>query len=186
MRNAIFAAIATVAMSPVAAAECGIHFRVPSGWVAHTDSSKPHTCVIGVSPRNWADLMEKSRWPEEDEAIRIVVINGDFDEAVEAADFVRGEHGELMAMEKGGEVRATKTKHGGMSGWEARSWYRGYANDGAVLGDQSRIYSGFHDAVLLKRGPRSFIVIAYDEYSPDIHVDRVKAAKVILDSLRPN
>ncbi len=67
---------------------------------------------------------------------------------------------------------------------EAADWFRGFANDGADLGDQSRLYSGTHNAILLRRGPKSFVLIEYDEGNPDIKVHLAAAANVILHSLR--
>ena len=150
----------------------------------HETHPEPDVCAIGVNPANWQQLVKKARWPAEGDAVVLQVLNVDFHEAAERADFSVDDHGKLTAQDRGGEISVEHVRYGGMSGYSSSGWFRGFAKDGADLGDQSRLYSGTHNAILLRRGPKSFVLIEYDEGNPDISVDLAAAAKVILHSIR--
>ncbi len=167
-----------------AVAACGIRFTLPHGWVMHETHPESEVCALGVTPANWQDLVKKARWPAEGDAIVIQVLNVDFKEAAERADFHIDDDGKLTAQDRGGEISVERVRYSGMSGYSSSGWFRGFANDGADLGDQSRLYSGTHNAILLRRGPKSFVLIEYDEGNPDIKVHLAAAANVILHSLR--
>lgn len=159
---------------------------MPRGWVVRVTHRETSVCVAGVSPRDWREMAETSRWPEPDDAIEITVTqNETLDDAAHRAGFFRGEDGKLWASQRGADFRVARAHYGGMRGYEASGFYRGYAKDGANLGHQSRLYSGTYHTILLQRRARSFVIIEFHEWSPDIHVDRVKAASIILRSLRP-
>ena len=172
----------------VLAAACGIHFSVPRGWVVHVTHPESNICEAGVSPRNWEALVEKARWPDADEAVSVSVVTGSLDDAADVAGFFRDENGRLMTGDRGREFPPTPTMHSGLSGWEMSGWSRGYAKEGVDLGDGSRLTSNTFYSVLLKRSKRSYIVVRYEEGNPDIpstRVDRVKAAKLVLRTIRP-
>ncbi len=98
--------------------------------------------------------------------------------------FEKNEAGEL-GMYGRDFSRAEKWGVGSFSGLRAEPWFRGFAHDGANLGDQSRIYSGSHIHILL-RGKGMVIGVIFNEWSPDIKVDRNAAAQEILQSLQPD
>jgi hypothetical protein len=183
MRLRWFAVLAAFAIVLPAGAACGIRFTVPKGWIVTETHPEPKICALGVNPANWEQLREKARWPVGDDAIDIQVLSVGFEEAVDNADW-RIEDGEVTAFDRGGKIDVERVRYGGMSGYASSGWSRGYAKDGADLGDDSRLFTATNNVILLRRGPKSFVLISYEEGNPDVDIDLWATAQVILHSIR--
>ena len=170
------------ALLAVAVVACGIEFQIPHGWRAHVTHPKPDVCAVGVSPRNWPELLAKARWPE-DEAVRIDVITGHLAVAEKDAGFFHYQGSGLWAIDGQAWHPVEKARYGGMSGWQARGMYRSFAKEGVDLRGMDHLISGEYYAVLLQRTSRSWIVVKYFDNNPDFP-DPVPAGDRVLRTLR--
>jgi hypothetical protein len=78
---------------------------------------------------------------------------------------------------------AEAVRFGPFRGWRGEAPSRGFAREGAVLGDTSRIYSTSCFSYLLHHGHGTIVCIQYNQWNPDIKIDRSAEANTILSSL---
>jgi len=164
---------------------CGVVIVLPSGWNADVVAQDKSVCETGARPGNWQELEAKSRWSEEPYALNLKVFKTSFRAAGGRMGFERDERGEWGVPGRQGDMsKAEPVKIGAFSGWRSEPWFRGFAKDGAELGDQSRLYSGTRVVLLLHDRHGTVIGVEYNQWSPDIDLDRDAAAESIVRSLR--
>lgn len=166
---------------------CGLTFAVPSSWEITRKQATGNRCVLGIRPANWKKLIARSRWHEEANAINITVFRTSFDRALPLMEFERDHAGNLGigVGSRWGFAKAVEVKYPHFSGLHAEPMFRGFAKDGAKLNNESRLYSG-QRSIMLLHGTKGLVVgIEYNEWSPDIKIDREAAADLILSTLQP-
>jgi len=165
---------------------CGLTFDLPPRWSAAVIDRNAEQCEIGLRPAGWKAMRSRSRWPEDEYAIHLERYFGaTLDTATDDLDFQTDNHGRWGVPEFRGMITpAKRVRYGAFAGWRCDGLERGYANEGAELGEQSRIYSGTWVSIALADAHRTVVSITYSEGSPDIHVDIDKAAMRIARSLR--
>ncbi len=130
--------------------QCGIRFDLPRGWTAavepvEADDHGIERCDIGIRPPHYAKDFEDSNFDAEDPPLTLTVFKVPFDEALSNAGFQKDEDRGGLGMEGGyGSFATADEVHiGKWTGWEADTFYRGFAKDDAKLDpEDSRVYSG--------------------------------------------
>ena len=130
--------------------QCGIRFELPRGWTTaaepvEADDRGIERCDIGIRPPHYAQELADSRFDGEDPPLTLTVFEVSFDEAVSNAGFQKDEDRGGFGMEGGygSFAKADQIRVGKWTGWEADTFYRGFAKDDAKLEpDESRVYSG--------------------------------------------
>jgi len=167
---------------------CGLTFDLPQRWTAAVIDRDAEQCEVGLRPAGWEGMRARSRWPENEYAIRLKRYFGaTLDTATEDLEFEHDDHGRWGVPGLRGVIYspAKRVRYGAFAGWRADSLARGYAKEGAQLGDDSRVISTTSVAIALADGHGTVVSIAYDQWSPDIKIDREKAAMHVARSLRP-
>jgi hypothetical protein len=192
MRKPLLALLFPFLLAAPATAACGVRFDVPRGWVVHEGAPRDGICSVSVSPRNWNELLKKSRFGDEGYGVLIKVFMPDKLEGKALRNLEREERGSgfdrrddgVWALEsRGRETLLEKTTIAGMPAYEFEDWVRGYAKQGAKLDGDSYMYSATMHHTLLLPANGSVIAVRYQDQSPDIDVDRVKAGQLILRTL---
>jgi hypothetical protein len=129
--------------------QCGVRFELPRGWTAvvepvEADDREAEQCDIGIRPPHYAKQLAETQWDAEDPPMTLTVFKVPFDEALTNAGFEKQEERGLgMEGGYGSFAAAQEYRLGKWTGWEADTFYRGFAKDGAKLDpDESRVYSG--------------------------------------------
>jgi hypothetical protein len=193
MRKPFFALLLPFLLAAPLTAACGVRFEVPRGWVVHEETPRDGICSVSVSPRNWDQLLKKSRFGDEGYGVMIKVFTPGKLEGKALRNLEREERGSgfdrrddgVWALEsRGRETLLEKTTIAGMPAYEFDDWVRGYAKPGAKLDGESGLYSASIHHTLLLAGNGSVVAVWYQDQSPDISVDRVKVGQLILRTLR--
>jgi hypothetical protein len=171
----------SIATSAVAWSGCGVTFTVPEGW--NIERVPKETCAIGISPKGWKRAVAKSRYDDDNVAIHLIVLHGRFAAAAKKLDFEKNEAGEWGLPNRTGRVIANAVRFGAFRGWRSESFSRGFAREGADLGESSRVWSAVWISYLLHDGHGTIVCVQFGQWNPDIKVDRPAAAKKILSSL---
>ncbi|HXH38089.1 MAG TPA: hypothetical protein VNN08_05650 [Thermoanaerobaculia bacterium] len=174
-----------IAASGVAWSGCGVTFNVPEGWrIEPAGKPAKGTCAIGVSPKGWKRSVANSRWDDDAFAVHVTVLHGTFAAAAKKFAFEKDEKGEWgVPALRGVWTKAEAVRYGPFRGWRGQSLSRGFAREGAVLGESSRVYSTSWFSYLLHDGHGTIICVQYNQWNPDIKIDRAAAANTILSSL---
>jgi len=138
--------------------QCGVQFELPKGWTAvvepvEADDRDAEACDIGIRPPHYAQQLAKTQWDADDPPMTLTVFKVPFDEAVSNAGFEQGERGLGMEGGYGSFATAVEFRLGKWTGWEASTFYRGFAKDGAKLDpEESRVFSGDITHIVVKNG----------------------------------
>jgi len=176
-----FLLLFSLATSAAAWSGCGVSFRVPKGW--SVEPSPKDRCAISISPKRWKQIEAASRYDDSPFAIQMIVRHGRFEPAAEKLQFAKNGKGEWGMPGKGDQFTANAVRLGSFRGWRSRSLLRGFAREGAVLGEQSRVWSQVWVAYLLHDAHGTIVCVQYNQWNPDIKIDRPAAANKILASL---
>lgn len=140
-------------------------------------------CAIGISPSGWKQTVAKSRYDDDKVAVHLIVLRGRFAAAAKKLEFEKNVAGEWGVPGRGGRVVAEAVRFGAFRGWRSESLSRGFAREGAVLGEDSRVWSAVWISYLLHDGHGTIICVRYNQWNPDIKIDRTAAANKILSSI---
>ena len=140
--------------------QCGVRFELPRGWTAavepvEADDRGIERCDIGIRPPRYKQQLADSRFDAEDPPLTLTIFEVPFDQAVTNAGFQIDEvHGGLgMEGGYGSFATANKYRFGKWTGWEADTFFRGFAKDDAKFDpDESRVYSGDIAHIVVKNG----------------------------------
>jgi len=184
-RSGMFVLVAALAATSAEGwSGCGVSFELPRGWNAEVICRDKIACEIGLRPRGWQAMMDKSRWYEERYAIRLLVYHTTLQAAARDLGFETDEQGQWGVRGRMGDMSvAQPVTFGAFRGWRSEPWFRGFAHDGADLRNTSRIYSGSRIILLLRDRHGTIVGIRYNQWSPDIDVDRDAATAIIARSM---
>lgn len=182
--GSVFVALAASPVHPEVL--CGVCVELREGWSANVLREDSVECEIGIRPDEWNSIVEKARWDEGEHAIHLKVLRTGFDEAGSRMGFtfeLWGDDWRWGTMDRGGMADAEPVQYGPFAGWLSDGWFRGFAKEGAVFEDQSRLYSGTWRVVLLKLSDNLSFGLQYSRWNPDIDLDRDSVADQILTNL---
>jgi hypothetical protein len=165
---------------------CGLTFDLPHRWTAAVIDRDAEQCEVGLRPVGWEAMVARSRWPEDEYAIRLTRYSRmTLKQAAAEVGFESDDQGRWGVPALRGMISpAERVRYGVFAGWRSDALERGYAKKGAELGDQSRVMSTTLVAIALADGHGTVVGFEYYQWSPDIKVDREKAAMQIARSLR--
>ena len=177
----------TFAVTPLhAASVCGMSFKMPRGWVVRVVKESKTECEVGLRPAAWPEIVRRSRWDDDEYALYVSRFHTSWESAAEEFGFEVddrtkkwGMYGRQSTFDAVENVRV-----GAFTGWSSEPWFRGFARDGAELGEQSRIYSGSRKFFLLRGANELLIGVQFNSWNPDIALDRSVVADAVIKSLR--
>ncbi|HXA18649.1 MAG TPA: hypothetical protein VN380_16765 [Thermoanaerobaculia bacterium] len=172
-----------MATSAVAWSGCGVTFDVPEGWKTEPDGKTKDQCTIGISPRGWKQTVARSRYDDDKVAVHVKVLHGKLAATARKLEFEKNESGAWGIRGKESRIIADAVRFGAFHGWRSEIGARGFARDGAALGEDSRVWSEVWVSYLLHDGHGTIICIQYNQWNPDVKIDRPGAADTILSSL---
>ena len=175
--------ILLMATSAAAWSGCGVTFDVPEGWKTEPDGKTKDPCTIGISPKRWKQAVARSRYDDDKVAIHVKVLHGKLAETARKLEFEKNKDGNWGIPGRGNLFTSQAVRFGPFHGWRCETLSRGVARDEAALGEQSRIYSASWISYLLHDGHGTIICIQYNQWNPNIKIDRPAAADTILSSL---
>jgi hypothetical protein len=176
--------ILLLATSALAWSGCGVMFNVPEGWKTEPDGKPAKgTCTIGISPKRWKQMVARSRWDDDKFAVHVIVLHGTLAATGRKLGFEKNEAGAWGVPGRGPRIFAEAARFGSFRGWRSEALSRGFAREGAALGENSRVFSEVWVSYLLHDGHGTIICVQYNQWNPDIKIDRAAAANTILSSL---
>jgi hypothetical protein len=175
--------ILLLATSAVAWSGCGVTFDVPEGWQIERDGKTKDPCTIGISPRGWKQTVASSRYDDDKVAVHVKVLHGKLAATARKLGFEKNEAGAWGVPGRGPRIFSEAVRFGPFHGWRSETLSRGFAREGVALRGQSRVWSEVWVSYLLHDGHGTIICIQYNQWNPDIKVDRPAAADTILSSL---
>lgn len=175
--------IFSMATSAVAWSGCGVTFNVPEGWKTEPEGKSKDKCAIGISPKGWKQAVAKSRYDDDKFAVHVTVLHGTLVATAEKLGFEKNEAEAWGVRGRGSRIVAEAVRFGSFHGWRSEVLSRGFAREGAALGQDSRVWSAVWISYLLHDGHGTIICVQYNQWNPDIKIDRAAAANEILSSL---
>src|SRR5258706_123960 len=172
-----------LATSAVAWSGCGVTFDVPEGWKIERDGKTKDPCTIGISPKGWKQIVAKSRYDDDKVAVHVEILHGKLAATARKLEFEKNKDGNWGIPGRGNLFTSDAVRFGAFHGWRSQLLARGFAREGAALGGDSRVYSAVWVSYLLHDGHGTTVCIQYNEWSPDIKIDRPAAVNTILSSL---
>jgi len=161
----------SITTSAVAWSGCGVTFRVPRGW--NVQRMPKDKCVIGISPKGWKQTVAKSRYDDDEVAVHVTVLHGTFAAAAKKMGFEKDEAGQWGVPGRGRMITEA-VRFDAFRGWRSETSSRGFARDGAALGEQSRVWTAVWISYLLRDGHGTIICVQYNQWNPDIKIDKCK------------
>src|SRR5258706_227212 len=161
--------------SAVAWSGCGVTFTVPKGWNVEQEGKAKEKCAIGISPKGWQQAVAKSRYDDDKFAVHVIILRGTIASAATKLGFEKNEAGAWGELGRGPRVIAEAVRFGAFRGWRSEALSRGFAREGAALGQDSRVWSSVWISHLLHDGHGTIICIQYNQWNPAIKIDRVAA-----------
>jgi hypothetical protein len=123
--------------------ECGVSFRVLSGWrVAPLPDlgfvgPEGVRCAFGLTPATYQAAIDSSHWSHGEAAIELIVFSVPFNKALDLMDFDRDASGKIHVSGGYGSVSpAIPFAFRGLEGFEAHIFFRGFLKDSAVEEDR--------------------------------------------------
>lgn len=175
--------ILLTATSAAAWSGCGVTFDVPDGWQIEPDGKTNDPCTIGISPKGWKQLVARSRYDDDKVALHVKVLHGELAATARKLEFEKNKDGNWGIPGRGNLFTSEPVRFGAFHGWHSELQSRGFAREGAALGQDSRVWSAVWISYLLHDGHGTIICIQFNQWNPDIKIDRPAAANTILSSL---
>jgi len=175
--------ILLMATSAVAWSGCGVTFDVPEGWMTERDGKTKDPCAIGISPKGWKQTVASSRFDDDEVAVHVKILHGKLAATARKLEFEKNKDGNWGLPGRGNLFTSEGVRFGAFHGWRSETGSRGFAREGAALRGQSRVWSEVWVSYLLHDGHGTIVCIQYNQWNPDIKIDRPAAADTILSSL---
>ena len=128
--------------------------------------------------------MAKSRYDDDKIAVHVIVLRGTVAATARNLGFEKNEAGAWGVPGRGIRIFAEAVRFVSFGGWRSETSSRGFAREGAVLGESSRVWSAVWISYLLHDGHGTIVCVQYNQGNPDIKIDRVAAAGKVLASLK--
>jgi hypothetical protein len=172
-----------VATSAAAWSGCGVTFDVPEGWRVEADGKSKEPCTIGISPKGWKQTVARSRYNDDKVAVHVKILHGKLAATARKLGFEKNEAGAWGVPGRGPRIFSEAVRFGPFHGWRSETLARGFAREGAALGEDSRVWEAVWISYLLHDGHGTIICIQFNQGNPDIKIDRPAAVNTILSSL---
>jgi len=170
----------------LAVALCGVTFNVPAHWTARVepdeDDARTHVrCRVAIRPKGYEDVVAHSVGAINDAPMVLRTFDS-MDDALAATNFIwDGDH--LIAIGRSDE-RAARFRVHRWSGWQARTWFRGWTKRDAELPeDAPHVFSASAFHYVIHSGKR-VIAIRCFESPEDVTPGCEDATRILLRSLR--
>ena len=167
----------------LAVALCGLTFNVPRHWTARTERTDGDRranagCSVALRPPHYAKIVAESPWNLTDPPMQLQTFSS-FEDAINGTYFF-WDGDRLFAFGRS-EEQATPIRVHRWSGWQARTWYRGYAKDGVELPNgEARVFSSYANRYVIRSGKRFVGLSCYEDLTLDCEI----ATRALLRSLR--
>jgi hypothetical protein len=162
--------------------DCGVAFDPPAHWTVRATPD----CDFELRPRGWSAMAKASPWPVPDPPLTLILYErGEaYESALADAEFERD--GERLIIPGGqmGNAEAEPYVVGRFVGVVAHKLFRGFIRDQSRLpADQSRVFSGEIEHVVLKTPEGRVIRLVCEGNTPDAHVDCDGAIRQVVRTL---